>query len=77
MSVGGVMRYVRIGEWIDGLIDAAPRASVEVYDETQANMELLRLEDAAAVYIPTMDATGKMSWGRLTAVTRHDPGRQL
>jgi hypothetical protein len=38
-------------------------------------MELLELD--SDVYIPTCDSNGKMSWGKLTAVTRHDPGDVL
>ena len=34
-------------------------------------MELLEIKDD--VFIPTADSHGKSSWGKLTAVTRHDP----
>jgi hypothetical protein len=38
-------------------------------------MELLNLENE--VYIPTCDENGITSMGRLTAITRHDPGECL
>ena len=38
-------------------------------------MELLNIKDD--VFIPTADSHGKSSWGKLTAVTRHDPGETL
>lgn len=38
-------------------------------------MEIMDLTNN--VFIPTTDYTGKVSWGKLSAVTRHDPGKQL
>lgn len=35
-------------------------------------MELLELKNE--VFIPTADSYGNSSWGKLTAITRHDPG---
>ena len=29
------------------------------------------------VYIPTTDEDGIVTWGEVTAITRHDPGTQL
>jgi DNA-directed RNA polymerase beta' subunit/intein/homing endonuclease len=69
----GRTKWVQIGPWIDAQIDAAPAASVEKHVER--NMELLNL--TTPVWIPTCDETGMITWGALTAVTRHDPGEHL
>jgi DNA-directed RNA polymerase beta' subunit len=66
----GKTKWTKIGPWIDAHLSAASDAEVEHYEE--ANMELLNLTNE--VYIPTTDMDGKMSWGKMTAITRHDPG---
>lgn len=65
-------KTVPIGDWIDAQL-AARNAEVEHFEER--DMELLQLE--APVYIPTTDADGKVSWGLISAITRHDPGKEL
>lgn len=60
------LRDVKIGEWIDDLFSKT--SGVKILDR---NMELLRL--SYPVYIPTCDLHGKVSWGKITDVTRHDP----
>ena len=69
----GVMKYVTIGDWIDTHLKIK-HDEIEFYEE-KANMELLNLTNS--VYIPTTNEKGEMSWGEVTAVTRHDPGKQL
>lgn len=70
----GVSKYTKIGEWIDNLLDAKEnKEKVKHFKERQ--MELLDLEHK--VYIPTTDYNGNVTWGDLTAVTRHDPGTEL
>ncbi len=69
----GNTKYVRIGDWIDSHIDGALPEKVQHFD--QANMELLELQNE--VYIPTCDMDGIVSWGKMSAVTRHDPGDKL
>lgn len=69
----GKPKWTPIGPWIDALIDGADPAKVEHMES--ANQELLNLEHS--VFIPTGDEVGKMTWGALTAVTRHDPGECL
>jgi DNA-directed RNA polymerase subunit A" len=69
----GEPKWTQIGPWIDSLIDKAPAEKVE--HMATANQELLNLEHP--VYIPTCDADGVVTWGALTAVTRHDPGECL
>ena len=73
----GRPKRVLIGEWIDGLlaVDAGRDVkAVKRYPEDR-DMELLELD--REVLIPTADAEGNVSWGKLTAVTRHDPGERL
>lgn len=70
----GKPKYVKIGEWIDAHLDGQRKAEVEHSPEDR-NLELLHLEKK--VYIPTGDGKGNVSWGELTAVTRHDPGERL
>ena len=65
--------YIEIGRWIDSKLDNAAIEDIERH--TEKNMELLNLSDA--VYIPTTDEHGNVTWGELTAVTRHDPGERL
>lgn len=66
-------KYVKIGEWIDEHL--AKNADNIKYIPEQANLEMLTLSEP--VYIPTTDPKGNVSWGELTAVTRHDPGERL
>jgi DNA-directed RNA polymerase beta' subunit len=70
----GEAKRVEIGPWIDSQLKTNSK-EVEQYDESQANLELLNIKND--VSIPTMDADGKMSWGKITAVTRHDPGEKI
>ena len=70
----GEAKRVEIGPWIDSQLKENSN-DVEQYDETQANLELLNIKND--VTIPTMDSHGKMSWGKITAVTRHDPGEKI
>ena len=69
----GQTKWTTIGSWIDGHIDGANPSDVEHHKE--ANMELLKLKHE--VFIPTCDDNGIVTWGQLTAVTRHDPGECL
>jgi len=68
----GRPRYAQIGDWIDGHL-ASRTADVAHFEERR--MELLDLQND--VFIPTTDEHGVVTWGRVTAMTRHDPGTQL
>ena len=70
----GAPKYVLIGEWIDALLLGAPTSAVQRFPEDR-DLELLELP--VGVFIPTVDAAGDVTWGSLTAVTRHDPGERL
>ncbi len=70
----GVPKRVMIGPWIDQQLDNASHGMVDRYE--QRNLELLNLQHGR-VFIPTTDATGIVTWGPVTAITRHDPGDVL
>jgi DNA-directed RNA polymerase beta' subunit len=63
--------YTEIGKWIDSQLDDENN-TVEYHKER--NLELYNMEN---VFIPTTDEDGIVSWGEITAVTRHDPGERL
>lgn len=64
-------RHIEIGKWIDDLLQKNID-KVEHYSDRQ--MELLNVEN---ILIPTTSDSGLVSWGAVTAVTRHDPGVKL
>jgi len=66
-------KRVLIGDWIDHLL-LQNEDRVEHY--TEREMELLKLTDTE-VTIPTSDLKGNVSWGKISAITRHDPGKEL
>jgi len=68
----GKAKRVNIGDWIDTQL-AARSSEVEHFAERQ--LELLQLQNT--VHIPTADQDGNVTWGEVTAITRHDPGDQL
>lgn len=73
ISNGGDIVKYKIGEWIDSLLKNAT-GTIQRYEDR--DMELLDISDKD-VLITTMDKFGKVSCEQITAVTRHDPGRQL
>lgn len=68
------MKYVNIGDWIDHRLD---KELENVKRFKERDMELLDLAESDKVYIPTTDERGKVTWGLISAITRHDPGNQL
>ena len=66
-----VPKYMEIGSWID---DKLHNNKEKITYQTEKNMELLNVSN---VYIPTVDEDGIVTWGEVTAVTRHDPGERL
>lgn len=69
------IKRINIGEWIDNYLDNN-KDVVKHYDDR--NLELLKLENInVKSFIPTADADGNVSWGEITAITRHDPGDTL
>jgi len=71
----GQPKYVEIGRWIDGQLDDIENQT-KVQHFTERQMELLNI-DEGRVYIPTTDENGVVTWGDVTAITRHDPGTEL
>jgi len=67
-------KYVKIGEWIDGLLDSNLE-KIQYFPEKE--QELLTFDDNVNVIIPTTDDYGNISWGPITAITRHDPGTEI
>ena len=67
----GEPKYTEIGKWIDNKLDNN-KEQVKHYKDR--DMELL---DTRNILIPTTDENGIVSWGEVSAVTRHDPGDQL
>jgi len=72
IQLDGNTKCVNIGDWIDTQL-LASKEKVEHFEERQ--MEYLHLEKPA--YIPTTDGEGNVTWGEITAITRHDPGTEL
>ena len=68
----GETKRVMIGDWIDNYLDNN-KENVEHYEERE--MELLKIKEE--IMIPTSDLKGNVSWGEITAITRHDPGNEL
>ena len=66
----GKTKHVMIGDWIDAQLDnKINKDKIKYYEEK--DMELLDLENKS--FIPTCDEDGEVTWGRITAITRHDP----
>lgn len=66
----GKGKHVRIGDWIDQHLDENKE---KVKFVEKHHMELLEFDqERTKVYIPTCDEKGVMSWGEMTAITRHD-----
>ena len=66
------VKNVKIGDWIDKQLN---KYSYNVEHYSERDMELLKLKNK--VYIPTSDQHGNVSWGEISAITRHDPGKEL
>ncbi len=64
-------RVVRIGEWIDALMESGQA------EMREKGVDYFALASEARMFVPTVDACGKTSWGRITAVTRHPPHGDL
>jgi DNA-directed RNA polymerase beta' subunit/intein/homing endonuclease len=64
-------KYIEIGRWIDAQLEASPD---KIQHFTERRMELM---NTAEIFIPTTDEHGVITWGEVTAITRHDPGTEL
>lgn len=68
----GKMKRVLIGDWID---DHMKNNKESIKRHKEYDQELLNLTNK--VYIPTTDNKGKVSWEKITAITRHDPTKAI
>jgi DNA-directed RNA polymerase beta' subunit/intein/homing endonuclease len=68
----GQAKYVKIGDWIDARLE---KDADKVANFAERNLEFLNIYNK--VYIPTGDEDGVVTWGEVTAMTRHDPGERL
>jgi DNA-directed RNA polymerase beta' subunit len=68
----GEPKYSEIGRWIDQQLE---NNKEHISNEEYLNMELLDIHHP--VYIPTMDYNGNTNWGKISAVSRHDPSEVL
>jgi DNA-directed RNA polymerase beta' subunit len=69
------VKYTEIGRWIDGQLDNESNTN-KIQHFIERQMELLDINEGD-VYIPTTDENGVVTWGEVTAITRHDPGTEL
>ena len=67
-------KCVKIGEWINEKLEQNKK-KVKFYPNDR-EMELLNI-NSKQIYIPTTDEDGKVSWGEITAITKHNPSEQL
>ena len=73
----GIIKFVKIGSWINNKFsDDNNKNYIEVFGPEDMNMEMLGVRDEE-IFIPTCDKTGNIIWGRITNVSRHDPGEIL
>jgi intein/homing endonuclease len=66
-------KHVMIGDWIDNILSENTK-DVKHYEDR--DMELLNIPEKK-LYVPTSDEDGKVTWGEITAIIRHDPGNEL
>ncbi len=65
-------KIVKIGEWIDEHLITGYKNTPELIEtQNKMNFELLNVKN---MYIPTVDEDGQITWGEVTALTRHDSG---
>jgi len=73
----GKIKFVKIGSWINNKFNNDNNKNfIEIFGPEDMNMEMLGVRDDE-IYIPTCDNKGNIIWGRITNVSRHDPGEIL
>jgi len=71
------IKFVKIGSWIDNKFnDDNNKNLIEYFGPEDMNMEMLGIFNDD-IYIPTCDKKGNIIWGKITNVSRHDPGDTL
>ena len=82
-------KVVEIGKWIDNLLDNNSD-NVQYFEQNGKNTEYLDLNECTnfddtfksfqgieILSIPTVDGDGRVTWGDITAITRHPPHGDL
>jgi DNA-directed RNA polymerase beta' subunit len=75
LMYNGKTKVVKIGEWIDEYMNK--RLNIVERRPEHQDTEVIDFLDTEEYYMPTGDKNGKTSWGRITHITRHDPGELL
>lgn len=69
----GEAKTVNIGDWIDAKMDKEENKElIEQFGPEDANMEMMGVSND--IYMPACDYEGNIVWGKVTNVSRHDPG---
>jgi DNA-directed RNA polymerase beta' subunit len=63
------IKQVNIGDWIDNLLK--DNEEIIIDNENNECREFLKLNNKT--FIPTTDLEGNVTWGEVTAITRHNP----
>jgi len=69
-----IIKYVKIGEWIDTLLNKYKNGGygqIQIDKKNNEHREMLQISDN--IYIPTTDLDGNVNWGQITHITRHNP----
>jgi hypothetical protein len=66
----GVTKHVKIGDWIDQLLSQYNN-NIQIDSSDTEYREMLPINPNT--YIPTTDLDGKIQWGQITHITRHNP----
>ena len=69
----GNSKHVKIGEWIDGLLEN--NQNIKIDNDNNEYREEIKLNKN--VLISTTDLDGKVSWGQITGITRHLPSQYM
>lgn len=65
---------IKIGDWIDDLLQSNI-SEINIDDSKNEYREELSL--SKKTYVPTTDLDGNVSWGEITAITRHLPTEEM
>ena len=72
----GITKHVKIGDWIDQLLESAVANNnnqIQLDNDGGEHREMLQLPVDFNTYIPTTDLDGNVKWGQITHITRHNP----
>jgi len=73
----GIVKFAKIGSWINNKFsDENNKDLIEVFGPEEMNMEMLSVR-TDEIFMPSCDKKGNIIWGKITNVSRHDPGEIL